>query len=83
MKWAYTVRYGWFSVTCLRSLNIACACFPLGHRSYEPGTTTYSQLVSAFGKDVVGEDGQINRRQLAARVFSNKVRMCNTISSAI
>lgn len=45
----------------------------LGHRSYEPGTLTYNKVVSEFGRDIVGENGEINRRQLASRVFSNEV----------
>lgn len=41
----------------------------LGHRAYEPGTRGFDQVVEAFGLEVVGEDGKIDRRELGARVF--------------
>jgi len=44
----------------------------LGHKSYEPGTSTYQQLLSVFGHDLVTSEGYIDRRRLASRVFSQK-----------
>jgi len=43
----------------------------LGHQVYEPGRPAYYEVVQAFGPEVVGEDGAINRRLLAQRVFSD------------
>ena len=42
----------------------------VGHAIYEPGTTGFRAVVEAFGEDVVGEDGRIDRKRLGARVFS-------------
>lgn len=41
----------------------------LGHRVYEPDTPGFAQVVAAFGTEVVGADGGIDRRALGARVF--------------
>ncbi len=41
----------------------------LGHRTYEPGTATFQQLVKAFGQEVVSVEGAIDRRALGGRVF--------------
>ena len=47
----------------------------LGHQTYEPGTDTYDQVVSAFGRDVVAEDGSIDRRVLGGKVFGDPEQM--------
>ncbi len=41
----------------------------LGHRTYEPGSETFDQVVERFGADLVGEDGQIDRKILGGKVF--------------
>lgn len=41
----------------------------VGHRSYEPGTPGFQKVVNAFGHDIVGEDGAIDRRVLGGKVF--------------
>jgi dephospho-CoA kinase len=41
----------------------------VGHRSYLKGTATYEQLVAEFGPEVVGADGEVDRRRLGERVF--------------
>jgi dephospho-CoA kinase len=41
----------------------------LGHRSYEPGTPGFQKVVNAFGHDIVGSDGVIDRRVLGGKVF--------------
>ena len=41
----------------------------LGHRAYEPDTEAFRKVVQAFGDDIVGEDGQIDRRALGGKVF--------------
>ena len=43
----------------------------LGHESYRHGTDTCRQVIDAFGKDVVGPDGEIDRRALGAKVFGD------------
>lgn len=43
----------------------------LGHRVYEPGTAGFRAVVSAFGDDIVGQDGQVDRRALGAKVFGD------------
>ena len=43
----------------------------LGHRAYEPDTDAFRKVVEAFGDDIVGDDGQINRRALGGKVFGN------------
>ncbi len=41
----------------------------LGHRSYEPGTPGFEKVVNAFGHDIVGKDGFVDRRVLGGKVF--------------
>lgn len=41
----------------------------LGHRVYEPGTAGFQKVVNAFGHDIVGKDGTIDRRVLGGKVF--------------
>jgi dephospho-CoA kinase len=41
----------------------------LGHRAYEPGTGAFRQVVEAFGGEVVGADGRIDRKALGGKVF--------------
>jgi dephospho-CoA kinase len=43
----------------------------LGHESYRQGTDTYRAVIDAFGKDIVGTDGEIDRRALGAKVFGD------------
>lgn len=43
----------------------------LGHRAYEPNTAAFVQIVETFGSDVVGTDGQIDRKALGGKVFGN------------
>ena len=44
----------------------------LGHRAYEPDTQAFAQVVEAFGDDVVGADGQIDRKVLGGKVFAEE-----------
>lgn len=41
----------------------------LGHRAYEPGTDAHAAVASAFGAEVVGSDGRIDRKVLGSKVF--------------
>ncbi len=44
----------------------------LGHRAYEPDTQAFAQVVATFGEDVVGADGQIDRKVLGGKVFAEE-----------
>lgn len=43
----------------------------VGHAAYLKGTEAFDQVVAAFGEDVVGEDGEINRKALGGKVFAD------------
>lgn len=43
----------------------------LGHESYRQGTETYRALIEAFGQDIVGADGEIDRKALGSKVFGD------------
>ena len=47
-------------------------CDKLGHEAYLPGTACHKGLVDAFGPDIVGKDDHIDRRALAAKMFSSE-----------
>ena len=61
--------------TILRYLLEKCATIidadTLGHRVIEPGGPAYDAVVRAFGKEILREDGTIDRRKLGKIVFSN------------
>ena len=43
----------------------------LGHRAYEPGTRAHQAVIEAFGEEVRGADGHIDRKRLGAKVFGD------------
>ena len=43
----------------------------LGHEVYLPGRPSFHEVVEAFGQDIVGPDGNIDRKKLGAAVFSD------------
>jgi dephospho-CoA kinase len=43
----------------------------VGHEAYRKGTPTFDAVVDAFGSDIVGADGEIDRKALGARVFAD------------
>ncbi len=43
----------------------------IGHEVYRPGGAGFAAVVEAFGPDIVGPDGQIDRKALGAVVFSS------------
>ncbi|XP_067144110.1 bifunctional coenzyme A synthase [Centruroides vittatus] len=47
-------------------------CDRLSHKSYEPKSKLYNQIVEEFGKDIVNLDGFINRKALGVKVFGNE-----------
>lgn len=48
-------------------------CDTLAHRVYMRGKPCYDAIVQHFGKEILGDDGEINRKALGAIVFNNKV----------
>lgn len=53
----------------------------VGHQAYEPGTKVWDEVVAAFGRDVIGEDGAIDRKKLGPIVFGapEKLQQLNAI----
>ena len=47
----------------------------LGHDAYLPGTIGFEEVVTEFGQDIVGSDGQIDRKKLGPIVFSDSSKM--------
>lgn len=43
----------------------------LGHKVYEPGTDGWTEVVSAFGEDVLSPTGEVDRKKLGGVVFSD------------
>jgi dephospho-CoA kinase len=43
----------------------------VGHEAYAPGSGCYEAVLDAFGRDVAGEGGEIDRKALGAKVFGN------------
>ena len=64
-------RFGAFAVNADR----------LGHAAYAKGSEGYAEVVSAFGEQVVGADGEIDRKILGNIVFANpcKLRLLESI----
>ena len=61
--------------TILKYLIEKCATIidadKLGHRVIEPGGPAYDAVVRTFGKEILREDGTIDRKKLGKIVFSN------------
>ncbi|XP_069608026.1 bifunctional coenzyme A synthase [Ranitomeya imitator] len=47
-------------------------CDKLGHQSYKPEGPAYQLVIDEFGTDILCEDGTIDRRAIASKVFGNK-----------
>jgi dephospho-CoA kinase len=43
----------------------------VGHEAYARGSGCYDAVVSAFGQDIVGPDGEIDRKALGGKVFGD------------
>jgi dephospho-CoA kinase len=43
----------------------------VGHEAYARGSGCYDRVVAAFGPDVVGADGEIDRKALGGKVFGD------------
>ena len=46
----------------------------LGHAAYRSGTQGFAEVVRAFGREVVGADGEIDRKRLGKLVFDDPDR---------
>jgi dephospho-CoA kinase len=51
----------------------------LAHQLYAPGTATYDKVVRSFGREILNEDGAINRSKLADLVFPGRISELNAI----
>ncbi len=51
----------------------------LAHQLYEPGAVTYDEVVRRFGREILNQDGSINRSKLANIVFPNRIDELNAI----
>jgi dephospho-CoA kinase len=51
----------------------------LAHQVYSPGTATYDEVVRSFGREILSEDGTINRSKLANLVFPGRIDELNAI----
>ncbi len=47
----------------------------LGHQVLEPGGEAFEGVLAEFGRDILKEDGRIDRRRLAAEVFDKPERL--------
>ncbi|MDB9797655.1 dephospho-CoA kinase [Pseudomonadales bacterium] len=43
----------------------------VGHSAYVSGTQAFTDVVAAFGDDIVDADGEVDRRSLGGKVFGN------------
>jgi dephospho-CoA kinase len=43
----------------------------IGHEVFKPGTEAWREVVSAFGKRILADDGAIDRKKLSTIVFGN------------
>lgn len=49
----------------------------LGHVVMKKGTNCYDRIVETFGKDIIGGDGEIDRKKMADIIFNdNNARKC-------
>ncbi len=54
----------------------------IGHQMMEKGSACYDRILQVFGPEVVTQEGQIDRRYLAERVFQN-AELLQTLNSII
>jgi dephospho-CoA kinase len=51
----------------------------LAHQLYAPGAAVYDEVVRHFGREILNEDGTINRAKLAALAFPARIGELNAI----
>lgn len=61
---------------------VHCDADKLVHTLYYPGTPGYDRVVEAFGQEVVGADGYVDRKILGSKVFGKPDEM-NKLTTAI
>ncbi|MDZ7729221.1 MAG: dephospho-CoA kinase [Dehalococcoidia bacterium] len=61
---------------------VHCDGDKLVHKLYDPGTPGFDRVVEAFGEDVVGPDGYVDRKKLGAKVFGKPEEM-NKLTKAM
>lgn len=49
----------------------------ISHEVIRKGKTAYAEVIDLFGKDILGEDEEINRRKLGSMVFSNAKKLAS------
>jgi dephospho-CoA kinase len=54
---------------------VHCDADKLVHRLYDPGTPGFDRVIEAFGREVVGPDGYVDRKILGAKVFGKPEEM--------
>jgi dephospho-CoA kinase len=50
------------------------AADPLGHELLEPGQAAYDEVVREFGKDILGDNGKVDRGKLGTIVFADPAK---------
>lgn len=57
----------------LSSLNcIVCDCDKLAHSNMLKGGIAYDEIIACFGRNIIDDTGEINRKKLASIVFNDK-----------
>jgi len=51
----------------------------LAHQLYAPGGVTYDEVVSRFGREILNDDGTVNRTRLANVVFPDRIDELNAV----
>jgi len=51
----------------------------LAHQLYAPGAAVYGEVVHHFGREILNDDGTINRASLARAAFPNRIGELNAI----
>lgn len=51
----------------------------LAHQLYAPGAVVYDEVVRRFGREILNEDGSIERAKLAQLVFPDRIAELNAI----
>lgn len=47
----------------------------LAHKLVEPGQAAYNGVVRAFGREILGKDGRVDRARLASIVFADRAKL--------
>ena len=51
----------------------------LAHQLYAPGAVAYEGVVRTFGREILNDDGTVNRKKLAGIAFPNRIKELNAI----